>query len=439
MRTATKLYISLVTLLGVGAGLCSLWQFFAAPRPGPPLSAPVLVSLVVLCVLCRCLPLYVRENCTIDMSFISILATVLLAGPEAAVSIIFLTTPLVVIPTEDGAHYSHILNTAPSKTLFNMGNLNLSLFLGGLVYSAVGGVPGDIALPGALFPALLFIVVSLVVNTLIMMTLFSLEHMAKFYPTIFQMFFSLIPSLICSAPMGYFLVMLLKMPSGVWLALLFMLPLLLARFSFKLFLSAQRQQYSIVKSFAAVLEARDTYTEGHSSRVSEYAVLIARTMGLSAKRIQRLKTAGIFHDIGKVGIPDSILRKPGPLTSEERSVIQTHSVIGVDILKNLDSYQDILLLVRHHHEFFDGRGYPDGTRGDEVPLDVYILGAADAYDAITSDRPYCSGRSPEMAAAILREEAGRQFHPQVAETAARLAESGALVRCARAMEEARTC
>ena len=93
----------------------------------------------------------------------------------------------------------------------------------------------------------------------------------------------------------------------------------------------------------------------------------------------------------------------------------------------------------HHHEFYDGRGYPGGTAGDQIPLDIYILGAADAYDAITSDRPYCMGRSPETAARILREEAGKQFHPQVAEAAAWLAETGAFSRCAQAMEAAGIC
>ena len=149
-------------------------------------------------------------------------------------------------------------------------------------------------------------------------------------------------------------------------------------------------------------------------------------MGLSSKAIRQLQTGAVFHDIGKIGIPDSILQKPGKLTPEERAVIQRHPVIGVDILKNIDSYREILDMVRHHHERYDGGGYPDGTRGEELSLEVYILAAADAYDAITSDRPYCSGRSPKVAAEILRAEAGRQFHPEVARVAADMAESGLL-------------
>ena len=160
--------------------------------------------------------------------------------------------------------------------------------------------------------------------------------------------------------------------------------------------------------------------------MAQYSTLIAQEMGLSQKRVNRLQNGAVFHDIGKIGIPDAILQKPGRLTDAERLEIQQHPIIGVDILKNIDAYRDILDLVRHHHERYDGGGYPDGTVGEQISLEVYILGAADAYDAITSDRPYCKGRSPEVAARILREEAGKQFHPQVAMVAAAMIEDGRL-------------
>lgn len=120
------------------------------------------------------------------------------------------------------------------------------------------------------------------------------------------------------------------------------------------------------------------------------------------------------------------MQKPGALTPEERAIIQRHPQQGVDILRNIDAYQELIPLILHHHEFYDGRGYPDGTAGDQVPLEVYILGAADAYDAITSDRPYRKGRTPAQAAEILRSEAGKQFHPQVAEVVAGMSERGEL-------------
>ncbi len=424
MQKPVRWYLSLIFALGCVSGLYSL---VVSVQTRPWQSRSVLCCMVILCILCRCLPLYIRPDCTIDMSFISILSAVLLFGPETATAIVFLTTPLEIYPRSDGKGYCHIFNTSPVKTLFNLSNRNLSFTLAGFAYRAAGGEPGNIALPGVLLPAALFILTAIALNSFILLFLFHLEHKVTFYPTILQMFLGLLPSILCSAPMAYFLAMLLQLDAGVWMALLFMLPLLLARYSFKLYLNGIQQQYSILKALTAALDAKDTYTEGHSTRVSCYAIQIAAEMRLSQRRIRRIQTGAIFHDIGKIGIPDSVLQKPGALTLEERAVIQRHPVIGVDILKNIDSYSDILDMVLHHHERYDGGGYPSGTREDEVSLEVYILGVADAYDAITSDRIYAAGRSPQVAARILREEAGKQFHPQVAQVAARMAEEGRLL------------
>ena len=145
MQPVTKRYMALLSIVGIGVGIYVVWSWLFRQRQNwSPHELGVLVVLTVLCILCRCLPLYVRDDCTIDMSFISILAVVLLLGPEAAVAIIFLTTPLEVIPTEDGKGFYHIFNTAPSKLLFNTANLNLSMAAAGVVYHAVGGVPGKV-------------------------------------------------------------------------------------------------------------------------------------------------------------------------------------------------------------------------------------------------------------------------------------------------------
>lgn len=414
MRSATKVYIGIVSLFGMSVGLWSVWQcFFHNAKPWTTDHLFDFGILVVLCILCFCLPLYIRADCTVDMSFISILAIMLLEGPYAAVTISFLTTPFVVITTLDGKSSMHIFNTDPIKTLFSTSNLNISLFAAGLVYSALGGIPGEISLPGVLLPALSFLLVSIAINSLLMMTLFRLERQMTFYPSIVQMFLQLLPSIFCSAPIGYFLAVLLQMDSGPYMALLFLLPLLLARFSFKLFLRSQQQQYEIIRTLTAVIEAKDPYTEGHSQRVGAYAARIASKMKLSPAKIRRIQTAALFHDIGKIGIPDAILQKAGPLTPEEQQAIHCHPEIGVNILSNIDTYEDITELILHHHERYDGLGYPCGTSGDELSLEIYILAVADTYDAITSDRPYRRALSPQLAREILLEESGRQLHPAV--------------------------
>lgn len=427
MRSETKLYVGVVSLIGMVIGCLCVWQyFFGSVTPWTPDRLIDCAILFILSILCSCLPLYIREDCTIDMSFISILAIILLEGPIAAITISFLVTPFVVVSTPDGKHYQHIFNTDPVKTLFNASNLNISLLLAGLVYFTFGGTPGLIDLPASLPPLLVFLLTAVGVNSLLMMILFRFEHHASFYPTIFKMFLQLIPSIVCSAPLGYFLAILLTVQSGRYMALLFLLPLLLARFSFKLFLRSQQQQYEIVRTLTAAIEAKDPYTEGHSQRVGAYATRIAYKMKLSPKRIHRLQIAAVFHDIGKIGIPDAILRKPGALTPEERKAICNHPEIGTNILRNIDLYDSINELILHHHERYDGGGYPSGTSGDELQLDTYILAAADTYDAITSNRPYRRSMTPQRAKEILLEEAGHQFHPDVARTVAEMIETGEL-------------
>ena len=429
MRPIVKWYLGLVSALGIVLGAGNVWLFFAQ-RAGTwsPASTLTFVSLLILSWGCSCLPLYVREDCTVDLSFISLLASALLLGPEGAITITLFIHFFVIIPSPDGKTMEHALNTAPYKTLFNLGNHIFSYAVGGIGYYMAGGMAGDIALPGALLPALLFIMLAVITNVLVILPYFVLALQIPAYPTAFQMFFGLLPSIGLSAPIGYFLALLLQMQGGVWLALLFMLPLLLARYSFKLYLHSQAHQRRIIQALAAALEAKDSYTEGHSQRVESYAIQVANRMGLRNASIKRLETAAIFHDIGKIGVPDFILQKPSFLTPEERAVIQKHPEQGVHILKNLDGYEEILPLVLHHHEFYNGCGYPTGTHEDEISLEAYILGAADAYDAITSDRPYRMGRSSLDAAAILRAEAGKQFHPEVARVLAEMAEAGELQR-----------
>lgn len=266
MRSVIKWYMILIGALGLVISLSSARRFFffrAQPWTGHEIG--VFVALALLCWVCCCLPLYVRDDCTVDLSFISVLASILVMGPEAAIVINLITYPLVVVPAPDGKGYSHILNTSPVKTLFNLGNHSISYAIAGLAYYAADGIPGDIVLPDVLLPAALFIVLSMAANVVVIMVYYMISQNMKPFPTVFLMFGGLVPSIVCSAPIGYFLAMLLGMQNGAWLALLFMLPVLLARYSFKLYLDGQRQQYSIVKAFAAALEAKDTYTLGHSS------------------------------------------------------------------------------------------------------------------------------------------------------------------------------
>jgi len=170
-----------------------------------------------------------------------------------------------------------------------------------------------------------------------------------------------------------------------------------------------------IKSLCSALEAKDDYTRGHSERVSRLSGEIAREIVASAADIRRLRLAGRLHDIGKIGVREGVLTKPGPLTEQEYRHIQEHSVIGERILAPALVDTETLQMVRHHHERYGGGGYPDGLRGSAIPLGARVLAVADAFDALTSDRPYRSRLSPPEALEVLRQGAGSQWQPTLVE------------------------
>lgn len=171
--------------------------------------------------------------------------------------------------------------------------------------------------------------------------------------------------------------------------------------------------FSTLYAFVAALEARDSYTRKHSTRVAEVSYVIARTMGCSEEELDVLSFAGQLHDIGKIGIRDDILLKPGRLTNDEFEKIKEHPTIGADIVGKLGLWDREQNIIRHHHEYFDGRGYPDGLRGDVIPKLARILSVGDAFDAMSSDRAYRKKMEKERVIAIIKECSGTQFDPEV--------------------------
>jgi putative two-component system response regulator len=161
---------------------------------------------------------------------------------------------------------------------------------------------------------------------------------------------------------------------------------------------------NVLFALALSIEAKDPYTEGHCDRLSESSEALAKRLTLSEEARIALRRGGVIHDIGKVAVPDQILLKPGPLTPEERKVMQHHTVVGAGICSPLKSFRSVLPIIRHHHEKMDGSGYPDGLKGDAIPLTARILQTVDIYDALTTDRPYRKALTPERAFALMREE-----------------------------------
>jgi putative nucleotidyltransferase with HDIG domain len=184
----------------------------------------------------------------------------------------------------------------------------------------------------------------------------------------------------------------------------------------ELFSSLQEAYIATVRSLAAAVDAKDSYTRGHSDKVATYATLVAEEIGLGHEQVTALEMAAYLHDIGKIGVPEAILLKPGALSDDEMAQMRHHPLIGANILKPVAFPWAITPIVRHHHEFWDGKGYPAGLKGEEIPLLARILCVADSYEAMTADRPYRAGRSAPEAVEELRRCAGTQFDPRIVET-----------------------
>jgi putative nucleotidyltransferase with HDIG domain len=171
---------------------------------------------------------------------------------------------------------------------------------------------------------------------------------------------------------------------------------------------------STIRVLAAAIEARDRYTLGHSTRVAANAIALAKDIGLSPEKVEEIEIACLFHDVGKIRIPDSILHKRGRLDPSQLKEMRKHPEYGAEILSKARTLYKYIPAVRHHHEWFDGTGYPDGLSRDMIPEAAAIISLADAYDAMTSDRPYRQAMTKGHALSLIMQEAGRQFHPELA-------------------------
>jgi HD-GYP domain-containing protein (c-di-GMP phosphodiesterase class II) len=168
-----------------------------------------------------------------------------------------------------------------------------------------------------------------------------------------------------------------------------------------------------IKTLAAAIDAKDPYTRGHSDRVCSYSMAISRHLGMSQEEVFRVHIAAILHDVGKLGVRESILNKPGGLSDEEFEVMRQHPAIGAQIMSPIRMLKDIIPGIRNHHETWDGKGYPDQLKGEEIPVVARIIGIADTFDAMTTNRPYQHAMTLDYVLAKMRSMAGSRFDPVV--------------------------
>lgn len=328
----------------------------------------------------------------------------LLATISAALGFLFR------VPKVEGRGYLHALNTPKYKVIFNISQSVVVTSCMGLIYILSGGIPGQFSL----LPTLLILLLGVVFNTVIISGFLTIATSKNFFETWFNNIRGVFPSAIAVGTMGV-IVALAFIGYGYGAVILFFGPLLLARYSFKLYVEMRNLYLSTIQALNKTVEAKDPYTSGHASRVEDFAVRLSEAYNLPFQSIENIKTASILHDIGKIGINDSILNKASKLTEEEFQEIMRHPSIGAEIISKVDFLKDITGIIKHHHERYDGNGYPDGIAGKEIPIEACILTIADSYDAMTSDRPYRKALTNEEALEEIRKCSGKQFHPELAE------------------------
>jgi HD-GYP domain-containing protein (c-di-GMP phosphodiesterase class II) len=223
---------------------------------------------------------------------------------------------------------------------------------------------------------------------------------------------NVVVGVVALVPLGW-LMSEIAVKVGLWAAFLFLVPLYLARFSFSKYAETRELFFGTVSALSQAIDAKDGFTRGHADRVSRIAGAISRELRLSEKQIEEIELAGLLHDIGKIGVEDRILMKPQRLQPDEQELMRRHPIYGASILEPSAALRVLVPIVLHHHENFDGSGYPDGLSGDDIPLGSRIIIVADAYEAMTSDRIYRQAIGHDRAMDQLNRYKGVQFDPDI--------------------------
>ncbi|WP_162485042.1 HD-GYP domain-containing protein [Carboxydothermus hydrogenoformans] len=295
--------------------------------------------------------------------------------------------------------------------IFNLSQIIITITLAGITYNILTKF---FVLNSYItfFSIFIFAFTYLFINVLLVCLAASLSLNLPFMYIFIDNFRGFIPNYALLAILGY-LMALVYNSIGIPGIILFFIPLIITRYVFKLYSDLRESYLSTIRALVAALEAKDPYTKGHSERVSELAVEIAKEMGLNADQIDIIRHMALLHDVGKIGILDTVLNKKGTLDPEEKELIQEHPVLGAKIVEEIPFLKQYAGMVRHHHERFDGTGYPDKVSGEKIPLGARIIAVADTYDAMTSDRPYRSALTKEQAMSELELNAGQQHDPRV--------------------------
>lgn len=403
LNSKTKIYIGLLSILAILIYVFILGSSYY-------IDIKLLIFWTILSIIVESLLVPLPNNAVgVSVGFAINIASLIVGGPTIATTSSLLGV-LCRVAKVAGKGYIHSFNLPLYKTVFNASQSIIVTTIIGLIYLFVGGIIGEFNL----IPTMTILLLGVLLNTIMISGFLSISNDTKFFNTWVANIKGVFPSAIAVGSLGVIMA-LAYISYGYGAVILFIGPLLLARFSFKLYVEMRNLYISTIQALNKTIEAKDPYTSGHALRVEDLAIRLAEDYKLSFDRIQNIKTAAVLHDIGKIGINDSILNKATVLSQAEFQEIMKHPSIGAEIIDKVDFLKNITPIIKHHHERYDGKGYPDGLKGDEIPIEACILTIADSYDAMISDRPYRKALSKEEALKEIRINAGTQFHPELAE------------------------
>ncbi len=405
MSIKLKAYVAIIILFGTSFFLYTINQTYSVDVMG-------LVIFALLSIIAESLVIVTPGQRALSVGFAIALAAIMVFGMPGAVWITSTGVMLRIIKHDQKVF--HPFNFPIERTLFNGANITISVGLAGLCYESLGGIPGIVDINASVLAIIASIIVYILTNALIMSILMHLITGEKFFNNFYKNIVWVVKDYFAMAPLAI-LMAIAYINYRIIGVLLFLGPLLFARYSFKLYIDMRNIYIDTVKSLSQAVEAKDPYTNGHSIRVGEYACKLAERLRLSQKRIENLKIAAILHDIGKIGVDESILNKPGRLTEEEFDKIKQHPEIGVKIIKDIDFLKDVSRIILSHHERYDGTGYPEGRKYVDIMIESQILSIADVFDALTSERPYRNAMTLEEAIEIIENGKGSQFDYKLAD------------------------
>lgn len=371
-----------------------------------------LLFFSIVAIVTNSIPVALPRGGYVVVTFAVFYACILLFGPGIAA--------YVVIIGEIISGFIFLKNNPWYKVMFNSAQQTLAVGISGLVFQVMGGRIWDISLENIIplsTTALTYFIINITAVTLILAFIQNISPWGMWLTN----FKWLASNYITLAPMGFLMAYVYR-HIGLLAVTLFFIPLLLARYIFKSYMDMREVYLDTLTALVSALDAKDSYTRGHSERVAAYAAEIAREMKMSEDQVEVIQHMALLHDVGKIGIHDRVLNKTGRLENHEFELIKRHSEIGAGIIKEISDLGHAKDYILHHHEKYNGAGYPAGLRGKHIPLGARIITVADCFDAMTSSRPYRDGMDLRQAILELQMGSGSHFDPKIVDAFVRILE-----------------